>query len=198
MDGHSRLVLVLFCAFLFTACGTKSKDESGPTRWVSLPVVIYADPGISSNTAAQADLNTAMSFWNSRAGKQLFDYKGAWTGQTPPYTGNPNQPDSLLGNVIYFEHNWPFSTNIAAQTITFSQKNQLLSSVIMLNGTMSLCTGTCTGGTSELRVMAHELGHFLGLAHSQNTADIMYPEVQSGSSLDSLQVDTATLSQLTR
>lgn len=199
MDGK-RQWLLLFAFVFLLGCGSPRKQSSGPIRWASLPVVLYADPAITSSTTTQSDLNEAMSFWESRAGRKLFDFRGAWTGQNPPYTGDAGRPDNLLGNVIYFERSWPFAANIAAQTVVFSQSSDLLSSVIMLNPNINLCAGDCASqsGTSERRVFAHELGHFLGLQHNSNVADIMYPELQPGHSLQSLQIDSAALSQLTR
>jgi hypothetical protein len=163
-------------------------------------VAISADPAITASPTALADLNAAMAFWENRAGRKLFDFRRDWSGPLPPFSGNPGKPDTLFGNVIYLERSWPFAQNIAAQTIVFSSDHSLLSSVIMIHADMNLCEGDCAAsfGTSERKVFAHELGHFLGLQHNSNISDIMYPEVQPGSALDSVQIDTATFQQLVR
>ena len=196
MDGKNRIFVLLF-ALALVGCGTK-KNSNGPTKWNSFPVALYADPAIVSSANALADLNEAMSFWEGKAGRKLFDFRRDWSGPLPPYTGNPGKPDTLFGNVIYFEHSWPFAQNIAAQTVVFSSDKSMLSSVVMVHVDMGFCQRDCSGsfGTSERKVFAHELGHFLGLQHNNNISDIMYPEVQSGANLDSVQIDSATFSQL--
>lgn len=201
MDGRNRLLVLLFSALMLAGCGSKEKDKGGPVRWGSFPVALYADSEILNNPANKADLDDAINYWTARAGRQLFNLRGAWAGQYPPYSGDPNRPDSLHGNVIYFERNWPFAQNIAAQTIVVSQRSDLLSSVVMINNDMHLCAGNCAAGggsSSQRRVFTHELGHFLGLQHNGNAADIMYPEVQPGNSLDNLQFDAAALAQVIR
>ena len=54
-----------------------------------------------------------------------------------------------------------------------------LTADILLNAYASLPTGT-SERTSWRRVMLHELGHVLGLGHSSSTADVMYPDIDSG------------------
>lgn len=193
----STLLLLLISPVLLSACG-----KNGPTKWDSLPVAIYSDPSIANNPEKQADLQSAMSFWESKAGKRLFDYKGAWTGSNP-YSGSPENPSSIAANVIFFLHPWAFAPNIAGQTIVRSNKKSIEGSIVMINPNTDSCAGDCTsaagtnlGLTSERKVFAHELGHFLGLSHVQDEKNIMYPTSLPGASLDAVIIDEKTFHDL--
>jgi hypothetical protein len=186
--------LLLVCAVLITGCG------KGNPGWASFPVTIYSDAQINQSSSAQADFQDAMAFWEAKAGKKLFDYKGEWTGGTP-YTGTATAPGNILANVIFFQNPWPFSANIVGQTTTIdSSSSQIQSAMVMINATSALCSQDCTNdnySSSERKAFTHELGHFLGLVHVQDTANIMYPSLTPGGSLENETIDTAAFQALT-
>ena len=129
---------------------------------------------------AHSDFQDAMHFWEQIVGKQLFDYRGDWNGQV--YSGG----DSISQNSLFAQSPWSYASNIAAQTIVLSQSSQIQGAVIMVNPNTSFCGGDCTGqrsSTSMRKVFAHELGHFIGLSHVQDTSNIMYPDALPGGSL---------------
>ena len=186
-----QFVFLIVSAVALTGCGNKNKtDSTGPARWQSFPVAIYTDPAIVSNAQSQADFQDAMSFWEEKIGKKIFDYKGNWSGQT--YTGG----NAITENALYASTPWSYASNIAAQTTVLSQQSQIQGAVIMVNPNTSFCGGDCTGNnssTSMRKVFAHELGHFIGLGHVQDTANIMYPDALPGGSLNGLTVSAAEL-----
>lgn len=187
-QGWSIVVLLLFSA----GCG------QGVTKWNSFPVPIYADSTVTSNANAMSDLQDAMNFWEDKAGKQLFDYKGEYSGSTP-YSGSPLNPGTVNNNVILFQSPWPLAEDVIGRTTVTSDGNTIQNALVQINGDIQYCTGDCTGVTglnSERRDMAHELGHFIGLQHVTDITNIMYPVIQPGGTLNNLKIDDATFQQL--
>ena len=161
-----------------------AKEKDSGSGWSSFPVAIYSDATISTDQN-RADLYAAFSFWESKVGRQLFDYKGTWTGGAP-YTGSAASPGSITANVIFFQNPWPFGATVAGQTTLIQRDGEFRGAIVMLNEGISRCNGNCQGETvriSQQKLMAHELGHFLGLGHSAAASDIMYPSISPGGSL---------------
>ena len=194
MQSQGRLVAVLLFSLFFAGCG---KNRAS---WNSFPVAIYADSTITSSTHLMSDFQDAMGFWESKAGKKLFDFKGTWSGQNPPYSGTADNPSNLLGNVIFYQNPWPFASNVAGRTTVFKNDQDIQAAIIMINPDLSYCSSTCLNAvnqTSSRRDFAHELGHFIGLDHTQDSNNIMYPELQPGGALDGMAIDQNTLDQVT-
>ncbi len=194
MICQGRLFVSLGFLLLLTACG--SNNHQG---WSAFPVAIYTDSSVASNPAALADFQTAVAFWEGKAGKKLFAYQGTWSGGNP-YSGTADNPTGATANVLFFQNPWPFAANIAGKTTVFSQGPEIQGAIVMINPTIPLCSGDCQGqpgSNSQRKDFAHELGHFLGLNHTQDVNDIMYPVLQTGGVLDGVGVDMGTLLQLT-
>lgn len=199
----TALLLVLFT---LTGCGKEAEERTsaelglGDIRWGSFPVQVQVDAFLLADSNATADLNDAIAFWETKAGKPLFVIAGSWDSANKPFTGPAENPNELLGNVIFFQGPWPFDRNIAGKTIVHSSNGTIENSIIFLNAETNLCSHNCTyasGNVSRRKLLAHELGHFLGLGHNGEQTDIMYPEILQGGSLTGLSVDEARLSQLT-
>ena len=178
-----------------------AKEKDKPKGWASFPVAIYTDPQIGSTEDGRSDFYAAMGFWESKAGKKIFDYKGDWTGGQAPFTGNPSKPDGVLANAAVFQYPWPYSASTAGMTTVISRGGEFQGAVIMLNPSIPLCSGSCWGEsyrTSRQRLLAHELGHFIGLDHSSSAGNIMYPSLSPGGSLEQDSIDQAALGSVSR
>ena len=46
-------------------------------------------------------------------------------------------------------------------------------------------------------IFLHELGHFLGFAHTSSTSDVMFPTIQPGGDLETMEVNLTDLQRLT-
>ena len=185
----------LMITMLFTAgCGA----QNGNSKWSAFPVTIYAHSSVMSRNGAASDFQDAMNFWENKAGKKLFNYKGVWDSNSQPYTGTPDNPTSVAGNVVFFQNPWTLPMNVAGKTTVFSQAGNISGAIVMINPEIPLCTGDCTYQTvtSQRKDFTHELGHFLGLQHSGDINNIMYPTLQAGGALDSVNIDTLTFQQL--
>lgn len=185
--GVTALVILL------SGCG-KEKGE-----WNSFPLEIYADKTIAQDPEKAADFEAALAFWEAKAGRKLFNYQGMWTGGSP-FSGAAGSVEAIAANVMFYMSPWPFSETVAGQTTSFQKNGAVQSAVIMINPDMHFCSGDCKGAwdtTSQRNTYAHELGHFIGMNHVTDSANIMNPTVLTTTDLTAIRVDSAALQALT-
>lgn len=197
------LIVALFALHL-VGCGKDPTSEGGAAagtiRWQSFPVEIQLESSLYQDNDFRADLQEASSYWEQRAGKSLFVYRESSASPSAAYTGNILDPDSVRFNMIFFVSPWPLDANVAGNTLVRSFDGKIEGAYIMLNGESSFCGGDCTGltGLSRRKLLAHELGHLIGLDHTPVRENMMFPEILEGAELDSLQVDVSRLQILTQ
>jgi hypothetical protein len=197
---------LFFAALALSGCGKESERTStelgvGGLRWGTFPVEVQVDAFLLADPKATADLNDAIAFWEEKAGKRLFTIAGSWDSAQKPFSGPIGDPTELLANVILFQGPWPFDNRIAGKTVVHSTNGTISRAVIFLNAETALCGQDCRNDGSEVsrrKLLAHELGHYLGLGHNQDRSDVMYPEILQGGSLEGLKVDESLLTSLTQ
>jgi hypothetical protein len=194
--------LLLLLLPLLTGCGRDEASAqlgSGELRWSSFPVDIQADETLTDDSHSKEDVLAAIAFWEHRVdGRSLFRLQSrGWDSAALPYVGNPENPDRIIANVIFFKSPWPFASGVAGKTVVRATNNQIEAGVVFLNGEKNLCRGDCTVGISQRKLIAHELGHLLGFAHSADRGDIMYPEILPADLLENATVDETLLVKLT-
>jgi hypothetical protein len=205
----TALVLSLLIVFALPGCGKEQQQTnrsatlgSGSLKWDHFPLSLKADASLQSRGPAHDDLLAAVTFWQSHAhNKPLFSL-GTWPNEQIPFTGPANNPTTIVDNAIYFLSPWSLDPKVAGNTTLHSTGNTIDSAVIFLNRDTQLCDADCTGPgdalrTSRRRLLAHELGHFLGFAHVPDRNNIMFPEIQPGGSLEQVQIDQDLLDRLT-
>ncbi len=190
---HGWPWVLVFLAFV--SCAEKKQENK--SGWAGFPVPIYSDAEITSTPESTEDFEATLTFWEQNAGRQLFDYRGVWTGGAP-FTGTANAVTSILANVVFFLNPWPLDQFTAGQTVAIKTPAGFTGAVIMLNPSISLCGGDCRGDqtrTSRQKLLAHEIGHFIGLGHVADSANIMNPYLPPGGSLEQVGVDRSALQQ---
>jgi len=143
-------------------------------RWSSASATFYVNPNNMDVTqsAAIAAVQAGLDVWNTQSASAFrYQYGGTVTDTA---TANDNR------NVIIFR-NSTNSSNASALATTYSWWNssgQLVDAdIVVWDGAFTFFTGTsgCVNGAYIEDILAHELGHALGLNHSTVADATMYP-----------------------
>lgn len=139
-------------------------------KWTTLPVVVYTNPQNLDVTPAAADtaIKAAMTEWSTKSGSALKIFHGGNVSDTTTgYNGR---------NVIIFR-NASSGSALATTYSWYSGSTMVDADVIFWDGAYRFYTGTtgCSSGAYIEDIAAHELGHLVGIKHSEFADATMYP-----------------------
>lgn len=194
INCNARLVKSLFVCLAavagLTACQPKAQDTCGFVENVYGERITWKTKEkielIITNTVPQqlkGAIYRAAQTWEVRMGKQIFEIK-------EDSTGSMNNPKKDGRNAIYYLQNWESNRRSEqGRTSVYWANNQITEADIRLNGydfsyynedKSQLVTGAglvqaSSGaiGYSFEALVLHELGHFLGLKHTEDHGSVM-------------------------
>lgn len=165
--------------------------DSVGSRWTldweggdEIPWIMHQDgcPEMSPDRTA-AILETSFQSWEDVDCATIgFDYQGSTEQET---TGNDG-----VNLMVWRLAGWSYGVGALGVTGTWFGMGQISDADIEFNSVHYTWTETGTGGSIDLQSVAtHEMGHFLGLGHSDQQVSVMFPTYSGGTSQRSLADD---------
>lgn len=196
----SSLIAIAMAVTVLSGCGLVKKvlgKDNPNLHWKDLPVPIYASHEIADDSQRSADLQAAMEYWENKAGQKIFDYRGAYDRALPPIDGPIDNPSAIHDNVIFFTNDWRWGSEVAGKTILLNDDAEIAGAMLLINKNLSYCNGSCSGNSGSSvpfrRLLAHELGHVIGLDHSPEGENIMFANLKNDGNISNAPCDMDAL-----
>lgn len=158
-----------------------TQDFKNGFYWANFPIVMNKFAPVASDAKLLEDLaNQAVEEWENVIGKNIW--------QMTAVQNNSN----FSGNFIRWSDNFGAETGYdpsrtLAVTIRYNQGTYFQQTVIVLNGSISYLRQNW-GGTLKATIL-HEVGHTLGLDHSEDSRAIMAASLSSTNVLSQDDID---------
>jgi hypothetical protein len=162
------------------AFALKTTDAGVPVRWQHDRVELRIDPALESAFGKAAVRDAAVVAGEAWRGLANAPDVVIADGAPAPYDAKKR------GNGIYLLNDWPFAHDQVAMTITtYTTGGSIVGVDILVNGERSfdMLPEPSNGAVQHdlAAVLTHEVGHALGLAHSEEDPDAtMYPHIRAG------------------
>jgi Matrixin len=167
-------LLSIASSFAFTV---KQTDTGEPLRWRSFPVPFTWAGGAPPEVAdPEADVLAAFQSWEEITGTEI-----AFSA-APDVDGEPVEaPDGV--NWVWVSDDWPFEPELLALTSSWTRVDgTLIAFDIRLNGTRQWASDGRADAYDFRAAVAHEIGHVLGLDHSEVEEATMFATSGMGES----------------
>ncbi len=165
-----RKLGILFFLFSLNAWGYKlTQDFRNGFYWENLPIRITVMDGNATRKATLENLSTqAIGEWESRTGLLLWNFKESGS-------------NAATSNIIRWSTKFAAETNmdpntVLAVAIRYTEGPYFAKTEIVINGNHP---DIKNNNANLLTTLTHELGHTMGLDHSDDWNAVMAPTLQS-------------------
>ncbi|MBU1433297.1 matrixin family metalloprotease [Myxococcota bacterium] len=174
MRGSLLLILVSFS--VASAYELKTDGEGHAVHWAQMPVPYAMDIHGAldfDNATAEAIVQDSFEAWSGHQGSEVsLVYQGQVRGDAPGY--DAARPDENHNSVFWLRDDWAHGADTLAITITVFQRGtgELLDADILVNERDY--TWSDEGENDLQNTLTHEVGHLLGLGHSEHPEATMF------------------------
>lgn len=175
----SVVALILALANPAEAYTVKRNSDGDPLRWMEMPVRYRINPTNSTGmdeTEVESIIHRSIDQWAADSKVPLsFDYQGETDLAAADYTDG--------ANIVYFEDDWPADWDAGFLALTFTWSvdyGEIIAFDMAINESFAWSTDGSKGTHDLLNAVTHEVGHAVGMGHSDVDDATMFADSQTG------------------